>query len=107
MNRYKSVLATLVFLVLATTAVLAQSNSGETTFTANCTMCHGADGSGNTPAGKHFGAYDLRGAHVKSLTDAQIEQVITDGRKAMPAYGKNLSAEQIKGLVQYIRQLQK
>ena len=70
-------------------------------------MCHGADGSGNTPAGKHFGARDLRGAEVKSLTDAQIAQVIADGRKTMPAYGKRLSADQIKELVQYIRGLQK
>ena len=107
MNRHKSVPVTLLFLFFATAAVLAQSNSGETTFRSNCAMCHGTDGSGNTPAGKHFGARDLRGVHVKDLTDAQIEQVITDGRKAMPAYGKNLSADQIKELVQYIRKLQK
>lgn len=107
MNRHKSMLVTLLFLFFATTAVLAQSNSGGTTFTSNCAMCHGADGSGNTPAGKHFGARDLRDVHVKDLTDAQIEQVIADGRKAMPAYGKRLSADQIKELAQYIRELQK
>lgn len=106
MNRHKCVQVTLVFIFLATTAIFAQSNNAAT-FTSNCAVCHGADGSGNTPAGKHFGARDLRGTHVKDLTDAQIQQVITDGRKAMPAYGKDLSAEQIKGLVQYIHELQK
>ena len=42
-------------------------------------MCHGVDGSGNMPAGKHFGARYLRGAEVKILTDAQVNQVIKDG----------------------------
>ena len=107
MNRYKSVPVTLLFLFFATAAVLAQSNSGETTFRSNCAMCHGIDGSGNTPAGKHFGTPDLRGAKAKGLTDVQIKQVIADGRKTMPAYGKRLSADQIKELVQYIRELQK
>jgi mono/diheme cytochrome c family protein len=107
MNRYKSVPVTLLFLFVATAPVFAQSNSGETAFRQNCAMCHGIDGSGNTPAGQQFGAPDFRGAKVKGLTDAQIEQVIADGRKMMPPYGKRLSADQIKELVQYIRELQK
>lgn len=107
MKPRKYALYTLVLLFSATLTAHAQSDSGATTFKSSCAMCHGTTGSGNTPAGKHFGAQDLRGEQVKSLTDAQIEQVISDGRNAMPAYGKRLSTEQITELMQYIRELQK
>jgi mono/diheme cytochrome c family protein len=75
------------------------------TYKAKCASCHGADGSGNTPAGKSLKAGDLRSADVQKLSDDALYNVIAKGKGKMPAYEKSLGAEQCKGLVAYIRQL--
>jgi mono/diheme cytochrome c family protein len=41
------------------------------------------------------------------MSDAQLSTVITNGKNKMPAYGKSLKAEDITGLVAYIRTLKK
>jgi mono/diheme cytochrome c family protein len=69
-------------------------------------MCHGGDGSGSTPAGKATGAKDFHYSEVVKETDAELQEVIKRGRKKMPAYQGKLSADQLDGLVKYIRQLQ-
>jgi cytochrome c6 len=85
----------------------AQAQSGpEAAYKAKCAMCHGADGSGNTPAGKSMGAKDFRAPDVVKETDAQLQGVIEHGRNKMPAYQGKLSADDVGGLVKYIRQLQ-
>jgi cytochrome c6 len=85
----------------------AQAQSGpEAAYKAKCAMCHGADGAGNTPAGKSMGAKDFRAPGVVSETDAQLQGVIENGRNKMPAYQGKLSAADVGGLVSYIRQLQ-
>jgi mono/diheme cytochrome c family protein len=72
-------------------------------YKAKCQMCHGADGSGNTPAGKKFGAKDLRSAEVQKQTDAQWTEIIKAGKLKMPAFKDKLTNEQIKDLIEYIR----
>ena len=78
-----------------------------TLFHARCAMCHGADGHGNTPAGKAFKAVDYQDPAVMKMTDAELTAIISNGKGKMPAYGKRLDASQILGLVDYIRTLQK
>ena len=68
-------------------------------------MCHAADGSGATPVGKRMNVRDLRSADVQAQTTEAIGAIITKGQKAMPAFGKSLSAEQIKDVVGYIRSI--
>jgi len=70
-------------------------------------MCHGADGSGNTPAGKKTGVRDFRSPEVQKQTDAQLAGIIAKGKKDMPGYEKNLKEGQIKELVTYIREFAK
>jgi len=65
-------------------------------------MCHGADGKG----GK-MGTRDFASAEVKAETDAQLTDIITKGKGKMPSYDGKLKAEDIKGLVAYIRGLAK
>ena len=76
-------------------------------FKAKCAMCHGADGSGSTPAGKALKVRDLGSSDVQGQTDAQLSAIITDGKNKMPAYKGKLTGDQIKGLVTYIRGLAK
>jgi len=41
------------------------------------------------------------------VSDEHIFNVITNGRKKMPAFGKKLSKEEIDALVDYVRKLKK
>ena len=54
-----------------------------------------------------MGAHDFTSADVQKMSDAELISIITDGKNKMPAYGKSLKAEQIKGLVAYIHTLKK
>ena len=56
--------------------------------------------------GKKLGAHDFQTADVQKMSDAELTDVITNGKNKMPKYG-SLKAEDIKGLVAYIRTLKK
>lgn len=77
------------------------------TFKAKCAACHGADGSGNTAAGKALKCRDLRSAEVQGQTDAQLLAIVTKGKGKMPAFEKTLGADTCKALVAYVRSLKK
>jgi mono/diheme cytochrome c family protein len=64
------------------------------------------DGSG-TPLGKSMDAPDLRSEAVQKHSDAELAQIIADGKKVMPSFKKTFTEEQIRGLVQYVRELAK
>lgn len=77
-------------------------NSGADTYKANCVSCHAADGHGST-VGKSLHAADFHSAQVQQQSDAQLMDVIKNGRGNMPPFGSSLSQEQIAALVKYIR----
>lgn len=86
------------------TVALAAS-PGEDVYRAKCAMCHGQDGSGNTPMGQRLKIRDLRLPEVQKETDEQLTAIITNGKPPMPAYGKMLSAAEIKQVVAYLRRI--
>jgi len=49
---------------------------------------------------------DLRSPAVQKLPDAQLAQVISDGKGGMPPFKSSLSEDQVHSLVTYIRSLQ-
>jgi cytochrome c6 len=83
----------------------ARADDAAATFKAKCAGCHGADGTGSA-MGKKMGAHDFTSADVQKMSDAELTDVITNGKGKMPSY-KSLSPDQIKGLVAYIRTLKK
>lgn len=93
-------------LILISPTLYAQTDAAAT-FHARCSSCHGADGKGNTPAGKAFKAIDYHDPVVMKMTDAELAAIITSGKGKMPAYGKRMNAADIQGLVDYVRTLQK
>jgi cytochrome c6 len=94
--------------VLFTTLAAADEPAGATLYRQKtCATCHGADGSGNTPAGKAMKARDLRAAEVQKQTDDELAATIADGRGKMPGFKSSLSAAQIQELVTFIRGLAK
>lgn len=76
-------------------------------FKSKCAMCHGADGTGNTPMGKKFQLKDLGSAEVQKMSDEELHTIIAKGKDKMPAYEGKISDEDIKGLVAFIRGLAK
>jgi len=48
---------------------------------------------------------DLRSQPVQKLPDAELVQIISDGKGAMPSFKSSLSEGQIHTLVAYIRSL--
>jgi len=80
------------------------SAASSATFRTKCTMCHGPDGSGSA-VGKSMNVPDLRSPVVQKVPDAELAQVIANGKGGMPSFKNSLSDEQIHALVAHIRSL--
>jgi cytochrome c6 len=94
-----------VFAVLFSIPLSARAQDAATIFKSKCAGCHAADGTGSA-TGKKMGAHDFTAAEVQGMSDAQLTDIITNGKNKMPKYG-SLKPEDIKGLVTYIRTLKK
>ena len=103
----------LVVLVFGLTFSFAQRGShsknpgnpgvlGRNTYNSSCAACHGLDGHGSDKA-VNIGA----GADAQHFSDAQLSGIIANGvpGTGMPAF-RNLSATQVRAVVQYLRSLQ-
>jgi mono/diheme cytochrome c family protein len=80
------------------------SSASSATFRTKCAMCHGPDGSGSE-VGKSMNVPDLRSPAVQKLPDAQLAQIISDGKGGMPSFKNSLSEDQVHSLVAHIRSL--
>lgn len=98
--------ATLLCGQLAMGANRQDAGSANDLFKANCIVCHGQDGRGTT-VGKSLQAADLHSRQVQSQSDAQLGQVITQGKGNMPPFGTRLSSDQVNSLIKYVRVLGK
>jgi mono/diheme cytochrome c family protein len=104
-------LAPAVFLISLTIlalpgAVRAQGDAAKL-YKPHCVLCHAADGSGSSPSGKALKAKDLRSDEVQKKSDAELAELIAQGKGKMPAFGQKLKTDDIKQLVAYIRALPK
>lgn len=97
---------TTILAVLFTAAMpFAAAADNAAVYKAKCAACHGADGAGQTPMGKKMALRDLRAPEVQKQSNAELTKIITDGKGKMPGYKAKLSAEEIKGLVTYMREM--
>jgi mono/diheme cytochrome c family protein len=75
-----------------------EPTTGPEIFAASCAGCHGADGGGGA------GPQLSDGAVVEAYPDPAAEvAVVTDGTGTMPAFGDDLTPEQIAAVVEYTR----
>ena len=74
------------------------------TFRTKCAVCHGPDG-GGSEVGKSMNVPDLRSEAVQKRLDAELAQIISDGKGGMPPFKSSLSEAQIHDLVSYVRSL--
>ncbi|HET9662394.1 MAG TPA: copper resistance protein CopC [Thermomicrobiales bacterium] len=90
--------------------VAATSDSvtrGGTLFQANCVSCHGTGGQGDGPLadGMFPKPADFSAAHTRVHPDGQLFDWIQNGKEGtdMPAFGDDLTDEQIWDLINYIQ----
>ena len=76
-------------------------------YKAKCVTCHGADGKGDTPAGKSTKVRSFADPEVVKASDDDLAGIIEKGKGKMPGYGKSLKPDEIKDMVAYIRSLAK
>ncbi len=76
---------------------------------SQCAICHGLDGTGNTPVGRNLypKAPDMRDAFTQGLSDGELFYIINNGVRftGMPAWGAEHSPEDTWELVAFIRRL--
>lgn len=74
-----------------------------------CASCHGTDGKAQTKTGKKLKLKDYTDAKVQAelkdedMIKATADGVFVNGKEKMKAFKDELSAEEIKDLVAYIR----
>lgn len=105
----KSIAWLVIILFVICCSLLAEEGggSGAATFKSKCVVCHGADGSGNTPLGKQLQAANFHSKEVQQRTNAELGKIVHDGQANMPPFGDQLSDQEITEVVKYVRQLGK
>src|SRR5579871_1760118 len=107
MKKYLACYGIASLLLFAPSAVSFAQTSGAEIYKSKCQMCHAADGSGDTPAGKAMKARPLNSPEVMKQSDADLIAVTKNGRNKMPAFAGKLTDAQITDVIAYIRTLQK
>jgi mono/diheme cytochrome c family protein len=95
----------MAFAVVLSLPLSVHAQDASALFKSKCAACHGADGTGSS-MGKKMGAHDFTSADVQKMSDAELTDIITNGKNKMPKYA-SLKPEDVKGLVAYIRTLKK
>jgi mono/diheme cytochrome c family protein len=91
--------------LLSLGAAGARAQDAEALYKSKCQACHGADGKGDTPAGKKLGVKDFHSPEVVKMSDTELFEATKNGKGKMPKYDGKLTDDQIKELVKYIRSL--
>jgi mono/diheme cytochrome c family protein len=107
----KKLLVFAAVLAFAGSMTLRAADAKET-FDKDCAKCHGTDGKGKTKMGEKLAVKDYTDAKVQGeMKDAEMTKAIKEGIKKddktlMKAFS-DLSDEQVKGLVAYVRAFKK
>jgi cytochrome c553 len=110
MNKILLLAAVFVSLIFAgpSTAADVQAN-----WTKHCVKCHSKDGKGNTKMGRQAGVKDYTDPKVQAeMKDDKalktIKEGITEnGKEKMKAYAADLTDDEIKALIAYMRTFKK
>src|ERR1041385_7719104 len=102
----KTILLTLALFVAALASVSAAD--AKENWEKNCAKCHGADGKGDTKMGKKVGVKDYTDPKVQAeMKDdtmfKAVKEGIKDGDKTKMKPAENLSDDEIKALIAYVR----
>jgi len=73
---------------------------GRDVYGGSCKRCHGADGGGGSGPNLTSSDFDEDFADLIDVVD-----LISDGRKRMPAFSSSLTEEQITAVARYVREV--
>ena len=76
----------------------AVAQDAAATYKAKCAMCHGADGTGNTPIGKNLKLRSFKSPEDLKATDAELAKQTKDGVGKMQGYAGKLTDAQLAAL---------
>jgi cytochrome c6 len=96
--------ALLFSISITTNSAAEDSAAGADVFQTKCVTCHGKDGAG-TAVGKSLKVADLRSTEVQSKSDAELTQVISDGKNNMPGFKGTLTDDEIHAVLAHVRTL--
>jgi cytochrome c oxidase cbb3-type subunit 3 len=96
-----------LLLAIAFVPAVRAQGTAEATYKAKCAGCHGPDGTGMTAAGKAMKVRDFHSPEVQKETEAELADIITNGKDKMPKYGDKLKEAEIKDLAAYVHALGK
>lgn len=109
MKKIMVLLFPIIFTLFFSLTVAAED--GKKIYDKKCASCHGKDGKGNQAMVKmlkvDISLLDIVDKGTQDKTDEELISVTTKGLNKMPAYGKELKDEEIKGVISYIRSLAK
>ena len=100
-------------IAILSAVLTAQADNAKVNWQMHCAMCHGKKGQANTPAGKHLGAPNFQQAKAQaSFTDEEAFNAIKkgiekDGRMKMKSYAGELTDQDMRDLVKYLRAFKK
>src|SRR5512147_2929135 len=104
---------TLTIAIIAVTALSASAADAKATYEKDCAKCHGPDGKGQTKMGQKLGAKDYTDAKVQAeMKDDAAAKAIKEGLKdkegkVLMKPAEDLSSDDIKALVAYMRAFKK
>jgi cytochrome c6 len=94
----------IVVMLTASPAASQDSTAGAGVYKSKCQTCHGPDG-GGTAVGKSLKVADLRSAEVQGKSDAELTQVISDGKDNMPGFKGTITDDEIHAVLAHVRTL--
>lgn len=110
----KLLLAASLLAFAGAAAAQGDAKRGETLYQVYCTQCHGVTGNGKGVNAAHIAVMPRDHTDTKEMsarTDEELFKVVKHGGKSinksvlMPAWGRNLSDEDIHALVAHLRTL--
>jgi len=92
----------------APAATADAGDEGAKIYAEKCTVCHGPGGKGDGPGGAALNPKPrdhTDGSYMNTRTDAQLLEVLHNGKGAMPAWKGILSDEQMQAVLKHVRSL--
>jgi len=108
-----TIILVLTVVALEATPLAARAAETKETYDKQCIKCHGAEGKGDTPAGKKMGAANFTDPKLQEkFTDEQMFKAIKEGVKDQEGKIKmkpaeNVTDDEIKALVKLVRSFKK
>jgi mono/diheme cytochrome c family protein len=93
-----------------TAAPMDETALGNKVYADRCALCHGPEGKGDGPAAAGLNPKPRNhtdGSYMNKRTDAELIQVIKNGKGGMPAWGSILSDQEINAVLKHVRSLAK